>query len=86
MQNFTSRFRGDVHVPRPALERPVMPLAGRKTPGSAARDDLAHAGIRGYKLVFRDPRTPSTKLHVPMHVQILDSTGRTGAPWPGRQD
>jgi hypothetical protein len=36
--------------------------------------------------VFRDPRTTPARVHVPMHVQILDNRGRAGAPWPGRQD
>jgi len=44
---------------------------------------LVHAGLRiwGNELVFKDPgANRDKKMHVPMHVQILDSTGRAGAP------
>jgi hypothetical protein len=57
---------------------------------SAARSSFAmqperlgarrNCGIRGYELVFRDPRMAATKLHMPMHVQTLDRIGRAGAP------
>ena len=71
----------------PGTERSGSAASRSLAHGSVQPGDLAHAGIAGSGVtswcsgIPRADRDP--KMHVLMHVQILDSTGRAGAPWPG---
>jgi len=74
----------------------VPPFTDRAS-GSAASRLLAHSSAHSRDLAYVEiagsgvaswhsgfHELTATDLHMPMHVQILDSGGRAGAPWAAR--